>query len=196
MERNGIFTGKGRFIYPNQNEYEGDFVNGLPEGKGRMLFPNHDRYEGYWSHGEMTKGEYLYYDKNRDRAIWKYEGFFQNSAFHGLGKMFYSNRTIYSGEWADGKRNGCGQQLYPSGDILSGIWENDTIIFGTYEFSDGSKYVGHFKDFSFCGYGTFFCIDGTIRQGEWRDKELISGAEYKPNGDFCKIEGNKRVIYD
>ena len=45
------FTGNGYYIYPNGNEYEGEFVNGVPEGKGIMRFANNDRYEGDWKEG-------------------------------------------------------------------------------------------------------------------------------------------------
>ena len=109
--------------------------------------------------------------------------------------MTYPDRTTYFGEWAEGKRNGYGQQLYPSGDSLSGIWEKDTVIFGTYLYADGSKYVGHFKDSLFSGYGTLLS-DGTIQQGEWEKGKLINGAEYREKGEICKIEDAQRVIYD
>lgn len=191
------FTGNVSYAYPNGNNYDGDFMNDLPNGKGVMRFPNHDKYEGDWVDGEMTgKGEYLFYDKNRDKLIWKYEGWFENSRFHGLGKMTYPDRTVYFGEWAEGKRNGYGQQMYASGDILSGVWEKDTVIYGTYLFADGSKYIGHFQNFRYSGFGTFCSQDGTILQGDWKNCRLVNGAEYKPNGEICKIEDNQKVIYD
>lgn len=191
------FTGNATYSYPNGNNYDGDFVNDLPDGKGVMRFPNHDKYEGDWAEGKMTgKGEYLFYDKNRDKLIWKYEGWFKNSLFHGLGKMTYPDRTVYFGEWAEGKRNGYGQQMYASGDILSGVWEKDTVIYGTYLFADGSKYVGHFQNFRYSGYGTFCSQDGTILQGDWKDSRLVNGAAYKANGEIYKIEDNQKVIYD
>lgn len=191
------FTGNASFSYPNGNSYDGDFVNDLPDGKGIMRFSNHDKYEGDWTEGKMTgKGEYIFYDKNRDKLIWKYEGWFKNSLFYGLGKMTFPDRTVYFGEWAEGKRNGYGQQMYASGDILSGVWEKDTVIYGTYQFADGSKYVGHFQNFRYSGLGTFYSLDGTILQGYWNDCRLVNGAEYKPNGEICKIEDNQKVIYD
>lgn len=196
MEEKG-FTGNRSYSYPSGNTYDGEFVKDLPNGKGVMRFPNHDKYEGDWVEGEMTgKGEYLFYDKKRDKLMWKYEGWFKDSLFHGLGKMTYPDRTVYFGEWADGKRCGYGQQMFATGDILSGIWKDDTVIYGTYQFADGCKYIGHFQDFHFEGFGTFFTNDGKILQGDWKDNQLIIGAEYCPNGEICKIENNQKVIYD
>lgn len=196
MDNKG-FTGNSEFLYPSGNHYEGSFLNDLPNGKGIMRFPNHDKYEGDWLEGNMTgKGEYLFYDKKRDKLIWKYEGWFKDSLFNGLGKMTYPDRTVYFGEWINGKRNGYGQQMYASGDILSGVWEDDTVKFGTYLFPDGSKYIGNFECFCYTGYGTFCSKDGTILQGIWKNNQLINGAEYKPNGEICKVEDNQKVIYD
>lgn len=81
------FTGKGRFIYPNGAEYEGEFVNDLPEGRGCLVLPNLDTYEGEFKAGEMSGfGVYRFYNPNLDRLKGSYEGEFAHSKFSGFGK--------------------------------------------------------------------------------------------------------------
>ena len=158
MDKNS--TGKASYTFPDGRVYVGEFVNGLPDGFGTMTFNNYDEYEGQWTAGEMEgHGIYRFYDKVADKCKNKYEGGFRNSKFNGLGKMEYSNRTFYCGEWVAGKRNGYGKLWYPSGDLLYGKWQNDEITTGVFEFADGCKYVGGFKNFKFSGFGVFTLSD-------------------------------------
>ena len=61
------YTGEGHAIYPNGDQYSGDYVNGERTGKGKYLYANGDRYEGAFlsnkKHGigrftSKDKGEY------------------------------------------------------------------------------------------------------------------------------------------
>ena len=42
------FTGSGKAIYQNRDEYEGDFVDGERDGKGIYKYQNGTMYEGEW----------------------------------------------------------------------------------------------------------------------------------------------------
>ncbi|MDR0503379.1 MAG: hypothetical protein LBH16_08675, partial [Treponema sp.] len=39
-------NGKGKYTWPDNGEYEGDFFEGEFHGKGKRIFPNGDIYEG------------------------------------------------------------------------------------------------------------------------------------------------------
>ena len=40
--------GKGIFMYPNNNRYDGEFVENKKEGYGVLQYANGERYEGQW----------------------------------------------------------------------------------------------------------------------------------------------------
>ena len=48
--------------------------------------------------------------------------------------------------------------------------------YGTYTWSDGSKYVGRWKEDKEHGLGTYTGADGTIKKGIWK-----SGGFFEPN---------------
>lgn len=52
---NGRKEGKGKFIYPSGNYYEGDWLNGLQHGKGVLYGKNnHIISEGVWIKGQLA----------------------------------------------------------------------------------------------------------------------------------------------
>jgi hypothetical protein len=40
------YTGEGHAVYPNKDQYSGDYVNGERTGKGKYIYASGDRYEG------------------------------------------------------------------------------------------------------------------------------------------------------
>ena len=65
----------------------------------------------------------------------------------------------------------------PSG--TNAIWAN---CFGTYEWDDGDKYVGEWKDDKRHGLGTFTFADGSKDVGEFKN-ELLNGHAIQYNAD-------------
>ena len=58
------YTGKGYAVYPNGDQYNGDYVDGIRQGKGKYVYANGD----------------------------KYEGDFKNNKKHGIGKLTYKEK--------------------------------------------------------------------------------------------------------
>lgn len=54
-------TGKGKYYYTNNKEFEGDFVEGAPYGFGIMKCPQY-YYEGYFKSG-LFEGQGKFIDK-------------------------------------------------------------------------------------------------------------------------------------
>ena len=189
------FTGRGIFVYPDDNEFEGEFVNGFPDGKGVMRFSNNDRYEGDWHNGEMEGyGIYKFYDEKKDKYIVKYEGNFHKSTFEGEGKITYANRSVYYGFWTAGQRNGMGQLLLNDGTLLSGIWQSDHLSEGVAIMPDGQRYCGGLgSDYRFHGWGTLFSPDGSWTQGEWSEGEFVKGNAFSANGTCHVFENGKQI---
>ncbi len=77
-----------------------------------------------------------------------YTGEFKNGKYHGHGTCTFANGAKYVGQWRDGKMNGK----------------------GVYTLSRKSKYVGQFKDGMFHGYGTLYSEDGkVVYKGRWEN---------------------------
>ena len=49
--------GRGVYIFPNGNRYDGEWLADVKEGYGVLTYVNGERYEGYWlddkAHGEF-----------------------------------------------------------------------------------------------------------------------------------------------
>lgn len=188
-------TGKYSFEFPSGNYFEGTLVNDVIEGEGYMKFANHDIYEGDWVSGKMEgSGTMRFYDPKCDSYVAKYTGQFKNSKFDGVGKMNYSDSTVYYGQWKNGLREGEGQLYFRSGRIISGLWQNDVLPQGTCIEANGNRYVGQLSsECQYSGYGTLFLSNGSWAQGIWEDNVLISGRLFTDDG-FIHDYQDKMVI--
>lgn len=93
-------NGKGSYLFPNGDKYEGDFVDFHLNGFGKYTDVNGNIYTGY----------------------------FKNDKFNGIGKFTRTDGTKYIGEFIDGKRNGLGTQWYSETYKEKGKWENDRYL--------------------------------------------------------------------
>jgi len=64
----------------------------------------------------------------------------------GQGTYTFADGSVYTGAWANGKRNGQGIMTYP----------------------DGVKYEGEFSDGLFSGQGTYNFANGSVYTGAWQ----------------------------
>ena len=56
----------------------------------------------------------------------RYEGYKKNGKRNGIGKFYYTEKSVYNGEWKDNKMNGFGVLTYASGNLAyEGYWKND-----------------------------------------------------------------------
>lgn len=56
----------------------------------------------------------------------KYKGMTENGVPEGIGKMKYTDGTMYIGFWHEGKRNGNGILFREKEVLFSGMWESDS----------------------------------------------------------------------
>jgi hypothetical protein len=47
--------GKGTYLFPNGNRYDGDWVADLKEGYGTLTYVNGEKYEGQWKADKAVK---------------------------------------------------------------------------------------------------------------------------------------------
>lgn len=92
-------------------------------GKGVFIFPNGDKYEGDFEN-QLLKGFGVYTDVYGN----VYTGKFSGNKFNGVGTFVKTDGTKYIGEFLNGKRHGLGIQWYSQTYKEKGKWENDRFI--------------------------------------------------------------------
>jgi len=95
-------------------KYSGEQSNGMPKGKGLGVYPNGDQYMGEWESGfqpgtangivPLPHGKGVYAWRNGDL----YRGEWEKGVRSGFGTLETSDGAIYQGEWKDDRRNGSG----------------------------------------------------------------------------------------
>lgn len=185
---NEKFTGHGVHAYEDGSEYSGDFVQGRPEGNGKMTFSNQDIYDGKWKNGKMHgKGEYRRFNLAKDKYVESYIGDFADGIIQGVGRMQYENRTVYDGQWQNGKRTGLGTLWISPNEYFHGLWKFDEPIRGIKHFENGDWYEGTFKNGKFHGYGHYFYSSGVLFDGEFENGSPSDGICIYPDGTIKTI---------
>ncbi len=107
----------------------GEQKNEIRHGKGIYLFPNGNVYDGEWKNkGGTGKMNGMGVNFNI-RKKWKYEGQFKDDQWHGNGIYHYGDGAFYIGGFENGNFHGFGTLLSADGQkvIKFGLWENDEL---------------------------------------------------------------------
>ena len=97
----------------------------------------------------------------------------QGQCENGIGKLVYTYKTTYEGEWVNTKKQGKGVETWPNGYIYKGEFKNSEWSGqGTLTFPDGSTYIGEWSKGFMNGQGTFTWADGTQKSGIWKNGKL------------------------
>lgn len=79
--------------------------------------------EGNWDYVVESKKYIL-----SDGTFMLYTGLIKNKLPHGQGTAMFQNRTVYHGQWVEGKKHGEGTVLFADGKKLKGLWRDDQLI--------------------------------------------------------------------
>lgn len=128
------------------------------DGKGKATYPNGDTYEGVYLNGMKNgEGTYIY---NEQKTV--YCGNWKDGKKDGKGKFKFSDGSLYQGFWLDNKRNGKGSYYYANGDVYTGDWKK------------GLKE----------GFGTYiYVVDGSQLTGQWGEGKYLDGEWAMGSGD-------------
>ena len=88
----GNYNGKGKFVFPSGDEFEGDFADGVPNGKGTYKFSNGDVYVGDFKNGKRD-GFGIWHQRN---GIVIYVGMWEKDKIRGKGRLYKNGKLIYS----------------------------------------------------------------------------------------------------
>jgi hypothetical protein len=167
-------NGKGKYFFKTKERYEGDFVNGEFDGQGRMTYADGAYYSGGWKkskkHGTgtlvSTDGEQKSGTWNQGKWVNKPAGApnrnesatAANNKPNNSGKpkppaAKPNNKPDPAKPDVAGLRN-CGRSYCGSGQ-------------GYYDYPDGSRWVGEFKEGYPSGRGVCYYANGDRYEGEW-----------------------------
>lgn len=180
----GYPHGFGSLSVPESLEFVGYFREGERNGYGEIVLKNGDSYKGDWVNG-LFQGEGIY-TYHQEGAT--YEGQWYEGLQDGVG-YYRSKIFAYKGEWEDGWMNGYGKMVFSNKDEYIGNFvENKFYGEGLYLFHNGDKYEGEFIDGKFNGLGTFTFANGDSYTGEFLNGEI------KGDGTLQIIENGKSIL--
>ncbi len=201
-------SGYGLFRFANGDKYAGNWANGQPHGKGKYYFASSERYEGDFRYGKFEGIGTMYYP---DGAY--YTGGWKKNLKNGQGRLVRTNGAVTEGIWANGKiassappaaassnpgtvaqpnsqKPNPSSTGKPSGKSdVAGLRNcNSTYCrngTGYYDYPDGSRWIGEFKNGVPGGQGTCYYAGGDRYEGQW-----ANGA---PNGEGVIYSTSGRV---
>jgi hypothetical protein len=158
------WSGEGKVVWANGDQFEGKLDQGKREGTGRFVWGNGQRYEGAWAddrpHGQ---GVLRFADGNQ------YEGTVVDGRPEGQGRMTYASGDGYVGQVSQGLPNGRGVYTWKSGQRFEGDWLKGTPQgSGTMLFANGNKYEGAIVDGLPSGTGRMVYASGDLYSGNFR----------------------------
>ena len=162
-------NGKGTFIWPNGDKYNGNWKNQKPHGLGTFKWVNGTKYIGDWEFG-IQNGQGTVTWANGD----KYIGGRKNGKADGQGTFIFANGITQSGEWKNGnliERDSSGKAI----GCVEGNCDNGK---GTGVWEKGFKYVGEWKMQNMHGFGIGTWPNGDRYEGDWVNGQRTGQGKY------------------
>lgn len=175
----GRMHGQGKMTYVNGDVYDGLWAADQPNGTGKYQFKTGERYEGAFINGEFEGQGIMYYpDGGRFTGNWR------QSRRHGTGTLVEVDGQTVQGTWNMGKliqratspvaQTG-GAKPTPGKSAVkpdvSGLRNCNTLTCvsgqGYYDYPDGSRWVGEFRNGEPGGRGICYYANGDRYEGEW-----------------------------
>ena len=100
-----------------------DLGDSYHDCKGSYTTPDGDAYYGFWKYGRYHGWGML--TKKTDGSM--YIGWWKDGKRHGKG-TYAANGDKYVGEFKDGEFHGKGNLTYSDGTVKSGIWDNGKYL--------------------------------------------------------------------
>lgn len=185
------FVGEGTMKYADGTIYEGNWEDSKPNGLGEIRFPNGSRYEGMVKNAN-PEGEGVMFYANKTR----YEGSWKAGKRNGKGKQTEANGEVMTGVWQNDKLAEKAEAESASNAVqidqdAKNPKRNCNQQFchncqGEYTYTDGTRYIGDFKNGSPEGKGTVYYATGDRYVGGWSD--------HSPHGEGIMYYKNGRVF--
>ena len=179
-----LFSGRGRYNFPDGSWYAGDWINGKKHGKGLLHFADGTIFDGGFE-ADQIHGLVVMVSPDGTQ----YQGGYAASRAHGDGVMVLASGEKYEGEFVDGNFHGEGTFTWPDGasyqgDFLEGLMTGH----GVYDWPNGLHFEGEYVNGRRTGPGVMTLPDGTRREGVFQDGKLLEDevVETYPGGEVFK----------
>jgi hypothetical protein len=177
----GRMQGQGTMTYVNGDSYVGQWANEQPNGTGKYYFKSGERYEGNFVNGEFEGQGTMYYPDGGT-----FTGTWRQSRRHGTGTLLDGDGQMTQGTWNMGKL--IQRTTNPAVDPARSKWTQSNNKPGAkpdvtglrncnsincqngqgyYNYPDGSRWVGEFKNGEPGGRGICYYANGDRYEGEW-----------------------------
>lgn len=169
--KGGLFHGKGKYLYENGDIYKGEWDQGQKSGFGIYEFASGDIYKGQFAHDQIEgKGVMIFTTGQRSQGRWHAGKLIDqdpisqqitNVSFQEIqsvkdcnvyrcheesGTYRYSDGSIYTGYFVNGKGEGKGKCEYPNGTVYEGGWKNHGPHGeGLLVFESGKRFAGRWN---------------------------------------------------
>jgi hypothetical protein len=178
----GAKNGKHKVTYPNNDVFDGNFVDGLRDGEGVYTSADGHRYEGSWKNDKRHgPGTQTFSSKGKDgKPGWSgtYEGEWFENKKHGRGIFTYVNGDRYEGQWVNGKKDGYGIYSYANQDRYEGQFSKDNIHGqGIFIYKNGDQCVGRWKNDVQDGRALHTSAGGKKREEIWENGECTKRTD-------------------
>ncbi|HSV53260.1 MAG TPA: caspase family protein [Burkholderiaceae bacterium] len=132
------WSGSGKVLWANGDQFEGTLEKGKREGTGRFSWSNGQYYEGAWLDDRPNgSGTLRFPDGNQ------FEGTVVNGQPEGQGRMRYASEDTYVGQLSQGLPHGRGVYTWKSGQRFDGDWQKGAPQgSGNMQFANGNQYQG------------------------------------------------------
>lgn len=175
--RNAQLNGNGYWKSRHGDTYRGQFVNGTSHGKGKLTLTNGDVFIGEFLHGKFDgRGKYIF--ANGDSYI----GQWSSGKMHGNGTYYSGSGESSEGVYAHGKLVKTNEpaplpatttfnegEHYSFAEITKDCTHADCDQeLGIFQYGDGTRYLGEFKDGYPNGQGRCEFANGDLYEGEWK----------------------------
>merc|ERR1712054_99017 len=164
--------GKGKAIYKNSDEYEGEYQEGKRHGFGVYKWA---KYEANEEEPDVMKVALDEEGKTVFQST--YTGQYVANLKEGEGVFEYPDGAKYQGEWRFGTKHGRGTFIHAESNArLVGTFADGKFVKGKWVMAD-STYTGGYKDNKPFGPGEFVFKNGNVQDGEYLQKEPAEGEE-------------------
>jgi len=182
----GIADLKGVIYYNDGSYYCGEIRDLFKHGTGQVIYPNNETYDGSFV-DDKRHGDGIYCCEE-----YIYQGKFADDVMNGHGVKNYNNGDMYTGEFSKGLKHGYGTYYNATThEYYEGNYKNDEISgFGTLV-SEGRGSRGHFMNGALIGTGVKINPNREFQKviGEFDANELFQGHAITTWNNGDKFEG-------
>jgi hypothetical protein len=164
-------NGKGKYFFKTKERYEGDFKNGTFEGQGTMTYPDGAYYRGAWKQNRKNgNGVLVSPDGEETRGTWVM-GKLSNQPQTSAPPRENTNSTAQTSANKPAKPTSTANKPSATKPDVTGLRNCGTAYCrsgqGYYDYPDGSRWVGEFKEGTPNGRGVCYYSNGDRYEGEW-----------------------------